>query len=375
MLRNQAFVYISLILTLSLIIGCAIRNDVEEEYTFVWDMSVENHTGLSNDLYSKDGKHRGMSVFHWRDSKEEALNQLIKNNIEWVAMVPFMYQPTDTTKVMHPRKEVGVWNRRDSAYIRVVKEVHKRNVHVMLKPHLWMDKGWRSNIKMDSSKEWDVWFDSYEKHMLHYAALAEHLNIELLCIGTEFRSSIKAQPKRWNQLIGDIKNIYKGKLTYAANWDGEYENVKFWSQMDYIGIQAYFPLTNKNNPDLAEIKEGWDKHIKMLKKLSKQYDRPILFSEIGYRSDASATIEPWVWGSALDTLTNTKSNTTQNLAYEALFQKLWNEDWFAGMYFWQWHNTSKEGDQYEEMEFTPRYKPAENTMAKWYSKTVADKAN
>lgn len=351
-----------------MIISCAIRNDIDNEYSFEWDMSVENHTGLSNDWFVKDGKHRGMSVFHWRDEINGSLNQLMKNNIEWVAIVPFMYQPTDTTKVIHPRDSVDIWNRRDSAYIKVVTEIHKRNLHVMLKPHLWMDKGWRSNIKMDSPKEWDTWFDSYERHMLHYAKLADYLDIELICIGTEFRSSIKAQPQRWNQLIADIKKLYKGKLTYAANWDGEFDDVKFWKQMDYIGIQAYFPLTNKNNPNLSEIKEGWDTHVKILEGLSQKHNKPILFSEIGYRSDASATIEPWVWGSSLDTLKNTKSLATQNLAYEALFQKLWTKDWFGGMYFWQWHNTSVEGDSYESMEFTPRYKPAENTMAKWYSK-------
>ena len=100
--------------------------------------------------------------------------------------------------------------------------------------------------------------------------------------------------------------------------------------MDYIGIQAYFPITNKNNPSLREIKKGWKKQIELLEALSKKHNKPILFSETGYRSDETATIEPWVWGSALDVITNKKSFETQNLAYEALFQQLWDKDWFAG---------------------------------------------
>jgi len=44
---------------------------------------------------------------------------------------------------------------------------------------------------------------------------------------------------------------------------------------------------------------------------------------------------------------------------------LWDKDWFAGMYFWQWHNGTKK-DEPSNMDFTPRFKPAENTMAKWY---------
>lgn len=363
--------YLTICAILTLVVGCAMRNDSQEEGDqFTWDMSVENHTGESNELYLSDGKHRGMSVFHWRDNIDQGINQLIKNNIEWVAIVPFMYQPSDTTKLIHPREQIGVWTSRDSAYLKVVQELHKRNLNVMLKPHLWMDKGWRSNIKLDSSEEWNAWFDSYEKHMLHYATLAEYLNIELLCIGTEFRSSLKAQPERWNSLVENIKIIYNGKLTYAANWDGEFNNVKFWNSMDYIGIQAYFPLTSKNNPNLEEIKNGWNKHIKTLEKLSKAHNKQILFTEIGYRSDISATVEPWLWWEALDKSKNLSSNETQNLAYEALFQKLWKHNWFAGMYFWQWHNSSEEGDVHESVDFTPRYKPAENTLAKWYSKSV-----
>lgn len=201
--------------------------------------------------------------------------------------------------------------------------------------------------------------------MIHYAHFCEYLNIDLFCIGVEFRSSINAQPEKWASLVKEIKQIYHGKITYAANWDDDFNDIKFWDQMDYIGIQAYYPLTQNKNPKLSEIKKGWTRHIKKLDKLAKKYHKPILFTETGYRSDETATIEPWVWGSS-DTLDNNVSFQTQNLAYEALFQKLWNKDWFAGVYFWQWHNRSKEGSFHESMDFTPRFKPAENTLAKWY---------
>lgn len=362
------FLFTSSVLFLS---SCATSADSTDDYTFAWDTSVENHTGRANDYYSKDGKHRGMSAFHWRRGDlNEGVNQLVKNNVECVALIPFLYQETDTTKVVRWRDRTSKWSRSDSTYIRVSEQFHNRNMHVMFKPHLWMSEGWRSNIKMDNDEEWDTWFDSYERHMIHYARLAEHMDADFYCIGTEFRSSIKKQPERWQNLVDQIKKIYHGKLTYAANWDGEYDDVTFWKDMDYIGIQAYYPLTNKNNPTLTEIKDGWHTHIKKLKKLSEKHGKPILFSEIGYRSDASATIKPWVWGEALDKETNEVSNATQNLAYEALFQQLWKEDWFAGMYFWQWHTTSKEGNVREAMDFTPRYKPAENTMAKWYGTEV-----
>ena len=40
---------------------------------------------------------------------------------------------------------------------------------------------------------------------------------------------------------------YTGPLTYAANHGNE-TSVGWWNDLDYIGIDAYYPLTNKNNP-------------------------------------------------------------------------------------------------------------------------------
>ena len=196
--------------------------------------------------------------------------------------------------------------------------------------------------------------------------MAQETGVALFCVGTELRTSIAQQPEKWNLLVSEIKTIYKGKLTYAANWDGDYDEITFWDQMDYIGIQAYFPLTDSINPNLETIKKGWDPHITLLKGLSERHNKPILFTEVGYKSESSSTIRPWEWNSGLAVLHQEKSNRTQVLAYEALFQKLWQEDWFAGMYIWQWNTQTKASNAAKNLDFSPRFKPAENVIAKWF---------
>jgi len=101
---------------------------------------------------------------------------------------------------------------------------------------------WRSNINFDHEKDWDNWFESYRKTILHFALMAEKTKAELFCIGTELRSSVKQQPEKWKELIKEIKTIYAGKLTYAANWDCNFDTIDFWNELDYIGIQGYFPI-------------------------------------------------------------------------------------------------------------------------------------
>jgi len=337
-----------------------VDSNSNEAFVYTWDHSIENTTGCSNDFFATDGKLRGMTVFNWRRKDALGYDNLVKNNIEWVAIVPFFYQEDEKTSAMSVPGNNDRWSRRDSMFIESAKRLKDRNIRIMLKPHLWLGDGWRSNVNLNSEAEWKTWFKAYKQGMLHYAKIASDNGVDLLCIGTELRSSLKEQPDQWKGLIADIKNIYKGKLTYAANWDGEYDHIDFWGKLDYIGIQGYYPLTDSKNPELKDIKIGWDKHLDGLQELSEKYDKPILFTEIGYKNESAATIRPWEWGSFFSILFTQKSNKTQQLAYEALYQKLWDKDWFAGTFIWQWNSSSR------QIDFTPQDKPAQNTIAKWY---------
>lgn len=344
--------------------------NTQEDFTFAWDASVENRSGVSNNHFEKDGKHRGMSVFGWWDDREHAIADLVKTNTEWVAVIPFMDQDDEQTNTVSIRDSYDTWSRRDSIFIRNINKLHSKGMHVQLKPHLWLQSGWRSKISFETDTDWDIWFESYRINMLHYAKMAQETGVELFCVGTELKTSIAKQPEKWKQLISEIKSMYKGKLTYAANWDGDYDAITFWDQMDYIGIQAYFPLTQSKNPDLETIKKGWDHHIALLEGLSKTHQKPVLFTEVGYKSEASSTIKPWEWDNGLGVLYREKSDRTQVLAYEALFQKLWNQDWFAGIYIWQWNTQTKRENVMKNLDFSPRFKPAENIIAKWFGKSL-----
>ncbi|MDB4292745.1 glycoside hydrolase [Maribacter sp.] len=246
--------------------------------------------------------------------------------------------------------------------------MHQKGIRVHLKPHLWMNDGWRSNITLDSPSEWDAWFDSYRTNILRYARIAEETKAELFCMGTELKTSIKTQPERWESLIDEIRQIYSGELTYAANWYDEYEHVTFWNKLDYIGIQAYFPLTKEKYPSLKSIEKGWEKPLIALKAVHEKYKKPILFTEVGYKSEADATIKPWEWSPILSNLTKKKSDQTQQLAYEALLRQTWDQPWFAGVYIWQWDTRTTKESAETDLDFSPRFKPAENVMAKWFGK-------
>ncbi|PZX55679.1 glycoside hydrolase family 113 [Algoriphagus chordae] len=229
----------------------------------------------------------------------------------------------------------------------------------MLKPHIWIRGSWPGEIDMKSEEDWKTWFANYEGFILDYARMAEELQIPMLCVGTELELTSKREDD-WRKIIAAVRKVYSGKLTYAANFT-EYEHVKFWDALDYIGIQAYFPLSTKEDPSLSDLKSGWKKNLSNINKVVRKYQKPVMFTEIGYCNTVDAAVEPWVWPN--ERRETELSEEMQALCYEAFFETAWEEPWMAGVFFWKWYPDGK----HRNPDFTPQGKQAEKVMQKYFS--------
>ncbi|MGB1243314.1 MAG: glycoside hydrolase family 113 [Chitinophagales bacterium] len=107
--------------------------------------------------------------------------------------------------------------------------------------------------------------------------------------------------KSWVKLIQKVRTLYNGKLTYAANYDN-YHEVDFWEHLDFIGINAYFPLRKPSdelpptNELLANFEENWRNVFKEINSFKKKHhlsEKPLLFTELGYTNYLNATVESW----------------------------------------------------------------------------------
>lgn len=103
----------------------------------------------------------------------------------------------------------------------------------------------------------------------------------------------------WSTLIKTVRESYSGKLTYAANFDN-YQNIAFWDQLDYIGINAYFPLRNSIAPatiaqKYTEMEDSWNHIFQNIVNFQKKNDLklPLFFTELGYISKENCTLMPW----------------------------------------------------------------------------------
>ncbi|NQW28219.1 MAG: hypothetical protein HQ474_09935, partial [Flammeovirgaceae bacterium] len=197
-----------------------------------------------------------------------------------------------------------------------------------------------------------------ENYILHYANLADSLQVPLFCIGTEFRMAVQKRGPFWKNLIKKVRAIYSGQITYAANWDN-YQLIDFWSELDYIGIDAYFPLIEVAQPTLSQLLTAWGPEFERLKSLSADYQKPILFTEFGYQSLTGTTGKHWQLNNK-----NTEMES-QRTAYEAILNKFWDVPWFAGGFLWKWH-LKKDAGGLKDPNFTPQGKPALEVITKYY---------
>lgn len=298
-------------------------------------------------------------------SREEAVSghvqELLGAHVTHAALMPYAFLPSDEAPTLvfdGERQWFGETARGVSQY---VEQLHAKGIKVMVKPQIWIRHGTFTGSFVPSTEAgWEQLETSYEAYILRFAHLAQKEKVDLFCIGTELETFIAHRPEFWEQLITKVRKAYSGPLTYAANWD-EYQKVPFWKSLDFIGVDAYFPLSDKAHPSVADLQKGWEPWKKELSDYSQKEDRPILFTEFGYRSICHVADRPWT----VERDAHEVDLQGQADALQVLFDTFWNETWFAGGYLWKWFPNSDRITAQDDS-FSPQNKPAEKVVRDFY---------
>ncbi|MGB5929956.1 MAG: hypothetical protein WBH03_17375, partial [Cyclobacteriaceae bacterium] len=246
-----------------------------------------------------------------------------------------------------------------------IRMAHEAGLKVMMKPHIWvLGQGWMGDFKLENKEDWQKWEKAYTDYLLYYTVLSDSLDVDMICIGTEMRQVVNTRPGFFPALIDSIKTVYDGRLTYAANWDN-YRNVTFWQHLDYIGVDAYFPLSDDPLPSLANLQEAWRPLADELGRYAHEEDRPVLFTEYGYESTTYPAAGHWKEHK------RTWNEEAQSIALESLYATFWQQKpWFAGGFLWKWHPTQATMQSGEDREkYTVQNKAGLKTLKKWYAGT------
>jgi hypothetical protein len=259
---------------------------------------------------------------------DAALEHLHDLGVESVAILTTYYQdhPLSTDIQPDPLKTPS-----DSGLVHAIQKAKSLGMRTVIKPHVDLYAGgWRGNIDFGlADSAWADWFTSYSNFMMHYADIAEQEGVDMLVVGTELKGTTK-RDVQWNQLINDIASVFSGELVYAANYDN-YQNITWWDNpnLDYIGVNAYFPLTTSYEPTMSELLTELQAVSLDLEAFSQLHGKQIMITEFGYQSyDGTNTHPPWA-------PTFTSDGQEQADCYAAFFSTFHNQPFVGGMYIWK----------------------------------------
>lgn len=331
---------------------------------FLEKQTIATSTKTENSLPYLKGfnfAHEGYRIYNGYGSKksEQALVYLKEMQANAVAVVPYSF-------VRYPKKpspipvvkKAGTEN--DESVIQSSEMAQKLGFNVIMKPQIWVGRGmWTGDIEMSTNEEWKLFFEYYGHWISHYAMLSELYGWEMLCIGNELVQTTLKMEAEWESLIHSVRAIYNGPITYAANWGDEFENVGFWKHLDYIGLNCYYPLSNKDNPSNKDLEKGFDDVLRKVDRVHSKYNKPILFTEIGYPCIHSPWKEPHQdWGDF------TPNPDHQKRCYEVVFKGLKKE--IGAAVFCGGSSFNLEHSPRRNTGFSPFNKPAEEIVAKWF---------
>ncbi len=354
-------------------------------------------TANSSALYAQNSKHQEskMNGVNFRGPYDPYFNidrirQVKKAHAEWITFIPEVTLERTTLK-LRPDSLNDFWGETVAANIEGIQLAKSLGLKVMLKPHIVLgdipdktltsdqsprslqnaqkqnrppkDKTrgakWRGDFVARNNADWELWENSYYTFIIDLANIADSLNVDLFCIGTELTKSAIKRPAYWRNLIVEIRQIYSGPITYSANWD-QYHRITFWEDLDYIAVNTYFPISISKTPRVRRTSRNWKIVRRKLKKFSKKNKKKILFSEFGYRNVDFAGFRPWLHDYQDRKAIN---NQAQINLYKAFFKTFWDQSWVAGGFCWQWfHKPPKDGNT----TFSIQDKPALAVIQQWY---------
>lgn len=318
---------------------------------------------------------RGVSLFHLDDgfgchgygtpAAIESLRRARSSGANLVSLrVPARQPDVHTPSLVFGHEPAG--GETDRAIERAITDAHLLGLRVLLKPHVMLGKlsndDWRGTINFDDPADLDAWWIDYRRFILHVAEFASAHEVEFLAVGVELRTLARNYPDRWRELIAAVRAVYSGHLTYAANWFHEFAEVSFWDALDSIGVQFFFPVETTST-DVDAIVSGLTPPTRDLAELSYFLSRPVLLTEVGYRSTANALAEPWRWPDANET----PDQRRQAAAYCAVLTIFDEQPWCAGLIWWNWL-TDPEPEAKFDVDFTPQGKEAEAVIREWWNR-------
>ena len=240
---------------------------------------------------------KGLSYSCWSNNdfgssvSDESLRLLAETGTEWIALCISWIQYSTTSHDIHLSSS---GTPTPESLKHAITTAHSLGLKVMLKPMVeavereetLLYPVWRGEIQPS-----DEWFESYSAFINFFAEFAEQNDVELFSVGCEYKATT-GEKEQWETVIQGVRERYSGPIVYSADWTN-YQNIEWWDSVDYVGIDAYFPLSVlKYDPAFDELKNAWINYADEIEAWLSTANKPVILTEIGYRSGDGTSMVP-----------------------------------------------------------------------------------
>ncbi|HEU4534734.1 MAG TPA: hypothetical protein VFS00_11475, partial [Polyangiaceae bacterium] len=304
-----------------------------------------------------------------------AINEARRMGATWVSLTPFgriaNLAPTGIDRTFEaPFRQ----NRADVA--RAVAMAHDAGLKVLLVPHLWVESGeWRGLIDPGPDDAWARYAAAYRGFVADWARLAQEAGADMLSLGVEQRTWLTTpRAALYAEVIAAARAAYRGPLTYSGNWD-DVEDTLILGSLDVIGVNAFYPLAERAGAPFDELVRGGERVAERVRRLAERWQKPVLFTELGYTTRPDPALRPWEWPDAMTDVP--VDEAAQAEAYAALIGPLLREPCFLGFFVWRLYADPDDTSQEAAWGFSPRGKLAELVVrdafrARWAADPFAE---
>ncbi|EGG23466.1 hypothetical protein DFA_05599 [Cavenderia fasciculata] len=303
-----------------------------------------------------------------------AIDTIVFTGANWIQLVVTQYQKNINSTFIYPTNDTDT----DDEFISAISYAGMRDLGIMISPRLELeDDPGRTPEEIGTffrEADWVDWFGNYSQMVFHYASMLGDVPI-LVSLGSGLEAT-SWRDAEWRNLTKKARDKYpRWSLTYSANSCGEESNITWWDAVDFIGVNAHYNIPRYGHDSYRDYKfvdnqiKFWNNIVyvgrsfepgcymtKSLFDLKNKYNKPILFTEIGFCSGLQQ---------GRKCLNQSIDLQFQDASFKAFFRVFLLQDWFYGAFIWHWVPDPNIGGP-EDWNYTPRRKPAENVVKYHY---------
>lgn len=278
----------------------------------------------------------------------QSLKNLRNTGADHVSVVVFLEQRTP-----HDAEPGRAEHVTDGQLVAALRYARKAGLNTVIKPQVLVENGWAGKIAPPSEARW---FATYRKHLVHYARIAQREEVGTLVIGTELTAL--ASSDQWPAVIAAVREVFSGRLAYAAHGVEGVRKFAHWDSLDIVGVTLY--------PSLGDGREARRMRRIINEEISalvREVRVPVWIMEFGVPSIQGGLEQPWDWRrvDAQELPVDLEAQARGLDAWLSVLDKRAGRGQLDGTTFWAWENDPHAGGEHDR-NYTPQNKPAEAVL-------------